>query len=82
MKKRFLSIFLSSAMALSLLSGCAGGGSSAESTTVAANSGESAAGDSAAKDNAAGGDKAFAGQTLSVYVQCICGCSKVYGCGV
>ena len=66
MKKRFLSIFLSSAMALSLLSGCAGGGSSAESTTVAANSGESAAGDSVAIDNAAGGDKAFAGQTLSV----------------
>jgi len=61
MKKRFLSIFLSSAMVLSLLSGCAGGGGSAESTTAAANSGESAAGDSAAA-----GDKPFAGQTLSV----------------
>ena len=36
MKKRFLSIFLSSAMVLSLLSGCAGGGGSAESTTAAA----------------------------------------------
>ena len=52
MKKRFLSILLSSAMALSLLSGCAGGGSSSENTTAAA--------------DAATGDKPYAGQTLSV----------------
>ena len=52
MKKRFLSILLSSAMALSLLSGCAGGGGSSENTTAAA--------------DAATGDKPYAGQTLSV----------------